>query len=259
MVEGLWTPHTSSVDFCEKNYGSMYEVVELHNTWSSLAGISLFGLIGLWKGNPTGDLRYALGYFILVLIGLGSAGLHGTLHWVFQSSDELPMIYLVTLMNFMAVEVDSPRNNPAYPRLPLILSIIMVVNTFVYYTFQHLYFVFITTYTCLSTYHFYLAYITMFKNNKGGKVCRSLFLWSQGSYLGGFLFWLVDMLLCDYSNLGKGMTFHVIWHFGAGFGGYLIIVTYEICRARALNIKCELAFLFGLIPYVKRLEDVKRD
>lgn len=252
----------------------MYEVVELHNTWSSLAGISLFGLIGLWKGNPTGDLRYALGYFILVLIGLGSAGLHGTLHWVFQSSDgkkntlicidmflkspieftpsssfiELPMIYLVTLMNFMAVEVDSPRNNPAYPRLPLILSIIMVVNTFVYYTFQHLYFVFITTYTCLSTYHFYLAYITMFKNNKGGKVCRSLFLWSQGSYLGGFLFWLVDMLLCDYSNLGKGMTFHVIWHFGAGFGGYLIIVTYEICRARALNIKCELAFLFGLIP-----------
>jgi hypothetical protein len=65
----------------------LYEVVELHNTWSSLAGLSLFGLVGIWKGNPTRELRYALGYLILFLIGLGSAGLHGTLHWIFQSSD----------------------------------------------------------------------------------------------------------------------------------------------------------------------------
>ena len=38
-------------------------------------------------GNPTKEMRYTLGYFILFIIGVGSAGLHGTLHWVFQSSD----------------------------------------------------------------------------------------------------------------------------------------------------------------------------
>lgn len=62
-------------------------MVEFHNTWSSLAGISLFGVIGLWKGNPTKEIRYTLGYIVLLMIGVGSAGLHGTLHWIFQSSD----------------------------------------------------------------------------------------------------------------------------------------------------------------------------
>jgi hypothetical protein len=71
----------------EANYAHLNSIVELHNTWSSIAGISLFGLIGLWKGNPTREIRYSLGYIILFLIGLGSAGLHGTLHWIFQSSD----------------------------------------------------------------------------------------------------------------------------------------------------------------------------
>jgi hypothetical protein len=172
---------------------------------------------------------------------------------------ELPMVYLVTILNFIAVEVDSPHGNPAHPRLPLILSIAMVANTIIYYTFQHVYFVFITTYGIISTYHFYLAYITMFKNNLGGKVSRRLFILSQGSYIVGFMFWLVDMLLCDSSVLGKGMTFHVIWHFGAGFGAYLSIVSYEVCRVRTLNVKYKLAYLIGFIPYVKRLEDVKCD
>lgn len=71
----------------ETNYGQSNNVVEFHNTWSSLAGISLFGVIGLWKGNPTKEIRYTLGYIVLLMIGVGSAGLHGTLHWIFQSSD----------------------------------------------------------------------------------------------------------------------------------------------------------------------------
>ena len=168
------------------------------------------------------------------------------------------MIYLVTLMNFMAVEVDSLHGKSKYPLLPLILNILMVVNTLIYYTFQHLYLVFIATYTFASTYHAYLMYTTVFKKNKGGVTSRKLCIVSQASYLGGFLFWLVDMLHCDYSVLGKGMTFHVLWHFGAGFGGYLGLVSLENCRAVALNMKCEIAYVLGIVPYVKRLDE-KRD
>jgi hypothetical protein len=82
----------------EKNYEHFYEVVEPHNFWSSIAGISLFGLIGLWKGNSTKEWRYFLGYFILFLIGVGSAGLHGTMHWVFQSSDGKIVIVLQMML-----------------------------------------------------------------------------------------------------------------------------------------------------------------
>lgn len=49
------------------------------------------------------------------------------------------------------------------------------------------------------------------------------------------------------------MTFHVIWHFGAGFGAYLGIVSLENCRCVALGIPCELGYVFGLIPFLKKL------
>lgn len=257
--DGYWLPHTSSIDFCEENYAHLKSVVELHNTWSSLAGISFFGLVGLWKGNPTKEYRYSLGYLILFLIGVGSAGLHGTLHWVFQSSDELPMIYLVTLMNFMAVEFDSPLGNPKYPKLTVILTILMLVNTLIYYIFQHLYLVFIATYTSISSYHLYLVYSLVHQRNKGGALSKKLSRWSVMSYLGSFVLWLVDMFHCEFSKLGKGMTFHIIWHFGAGLGAYLGIVALENCRCVALGIPCELNYLWGLIPFLKRVNGSKTE
>ena len=91
----FWEPHTSSIDFCETNYLHSPYIVEPHNVVSSLWGLSAIGFIGIYFGNPTNELRFKIAYGILLLIGLGSAALHGTLHWIFQSSDELPMIYLV--------------------------------------------------------------------------------------------------------------------------------------------------------------------
>jgi dihydroceramidase len=85
-----WEPHTSSIDFCEENYLHSNYIVEIHNVWSSLLGISLFGIIGLiYHPNLNHEKRNLLAYWILVLIGIGSAGLHGSLHWIFQSSDEV--------------------------------------------------------------------------------------------------------------------------------------------------------------------------
>jgi len=243
----------------------MNGVVEFHNTWSSVLGLALFGLIGLVKGNPTKEVRYTLGYFVLMMIGLGSAGLHGTLHWVFQSSDELPMIYLVTQMNFMAVEFDSPRGKPKYPRLPLMLTILMIINTLVYYKFQHLYLVFIGTYTVASTYHTYLVYKLVYSTNSGGQVSRKLCQLSQISYLGiGLPFWLLDMFHCDwflshFAGYSMGMTFHVIWHFAAGYGAYLGLVSLENCRVMALGLPCRMEYLFGVIPYIALVEDSKDD
>jgi Alkaline phytoceramidase (aPHC). len=174
---------------------------------------------------------------------------------------ELPMIYLVTLMNFMAVEFASPQGKPKYPKLPLILLILVLVNTLIYYKFQHLYLVFIATYTAITSYHLYLVYSLIYKNNAGGHISKKLSRWSVISYLGSFVLWLVDMFYCEFSSLlGIGMTFHVIWHFGAGFGAYLGIVSLENCRCVALDIPCELDFmLFGCIPFLKRVDDSSKD
>ena len=165
------------------------------------------------------------------------------------------MIYLVTLMNFITIEVDSPHGKPKYPFLPLILNILMVANTLIYFTYQHLYLVFIATNTFVTVFETYLLYTAVFINNKGGVTSRNLCKAFQVSYFGGFLFWLVDMFQCDSSVLGKGMTFHVLWHFGAGFGGYLGLVALENCRVVALDMKSEIAYVLGFVPYVKLLDE----
>ncbi|OEU10819.1 aPHC-domain-containing protein [Fragilariopsis cylindrus CCMP1102] len=103
--DGYWEPHTSSIDFCETNYLHSSYIAEPHNLFSSLWGLSLLGLIGIYYGNPTGEIRFKIAYGILILIGIGSAALHGTLNWVFQSADELPMIYLVISALYCLIEL----------------------------------------------------------------------------------------------------------------------------------------------------------
>ena len=222
-------------------------------------GISVFGLIGLIWGNPTKEMRHTLGYLILTLIGLGSVGLHGSLHWIFQSSDELPMIYLVTLANYMCVEVDSKVGEPKYPQLPTFLNILMVINTFIYYTFQHIYAVFIATYAVSSILNtFLLVYVVHWKNT-GGKMGKKIF---KGTVIGyliiAFPIWLVDMHCCDWvlTNVADnmhGLTLHVVWHLCAGYGAYCVLVTLEYCRMIALKIPCTCDFWLGFIPITRRL------
>ncbi len=249
---GLWEPHSSSIDFCELNYEHTNSIVEFHNTWSSLAGISLFGLIGLVWGNPSGELRHSIAYAILLLIGVGSAGLHGTLHWIFQSSDELPMVYLMTLLNYLCVEYDSRELK--YPRLPSFLVVLMVLNTFIYYAFQHLFVVFFLTYGSAVLINCYLVCDIMYKKNSGGMIGRKISNLGIMSYMViGFPLWVLDMTYCDWlmNHLywqSLGMTLHIIWHFTAGFTGYCIIVGMEYCRMVALGLPCECKFWFGIIP-----------
>ena len=91
MESGFWTPHSSSVDFCEPNYVLSNYIAEPFNSISSLF-IFYLGCIGLRYSNPTHEARFSCMYIILMLIGLGSTALHCTLSWLPQSSDEVKCI-----------------------------------------------------------------------------------------------------------------------------------------------------------------------
>jgi hypothetical protein len=180
-----------------------------------------------------------------------------SIYFSFHLWKELPMIYLVVLMNFMIVEQGSPNGNPKYPRLPAFLSALVAVNTMVYYTFQQFYLVFLGTYLFLLLHEIYLVYTLVFMKGIGGRITRNMNFSSLFIYLGASVFWMVDMFYCDISSLGYGMTFHVIWHFGAGFGAYLGIVSMENCRCVALRKSCELRYISGFIPYMKLVQAPK--
>jgi len=287
-MTGYWEPHTSSIDFCESNYLHTHYVAEIHNMWSSIVGISLFGVLGLMCGNPSKELRFSIAYFILVLIGVGSACLHATLHWVYQSSDELPMVYLITTYIYIFLELESPpkpkrinnrghdedddddgsgsggvhkklSTSSRYPNLSLHLSLLMVVNTIIYYKFQNLYWVFLltfglglTSYVTMVGRMFYKG-STMTKNHISKKVIA---LSVVSYFFVGSPSWIIDMLHCDSSSLSSsshydhGLTWHIIWHFAAGFGAYCTIVYLESFRMQSLAKDFSARYILGFIPII---------
>lgn len=258
---GYWEPHTSSIDFCETNYLFTTYVAEPHNCWSSIVGISLFGALGLLYGNPSRELRFSIAYAILVLIGIGSACLHATLHWVYQSSDELPMMYLIATYLYIFIELEA--RSLRYPNLPLYLVLLMAGNTLIYFTFQSLYWVFLLTFiTGLSSYTFMIGKMVyegkeMTKNSHSRKL---IMLSVITFFFVGTPVWVIDMLHCHPSWL-YGLTWHIVWHFTAGFGAYCTIVYLESFRMQSLGRDFSLRYIFGFIPVIEpnNLADYKSE
>jgi hypothetical protein len=73
-------PHSSSIDFVSQLLTFCIRR-EPHNVWSSVLGITMMGVLGLWQSTrltgPISDRRVKVAFAVLVLTGLGSAGLHG--------------------------------------------------------------------------------------------------------------------------------------------------------------------------------------
>jgi len=280
---GYWEPHSSSIDFCETNYLLSYHVAEPHNVLSSLWGLSLLGIIGIYWGNPTGELRFKIAYAILVFIGIGSAALHGTLHWCFQSSDELPMIYLVISALYCCLENDTaPYEKSKYPWLPYIFVLLGIINTLVYFRFQQIYIVFLLTFACMtvatSILHIKIALrqrrvmlapsASAARNGIGklagihrnnARLALRFYTWHYLVYVGiATPVWILDQMWCSkllpfYNQLPsalRGCTLHVIWHATAGFGAHTILQFLVACRMSVLGLPCRVRWILGIIPVV---------
>mmetsp|Transcript_39043 Transcript_39043/g.82112 ORF Transcript_39043/g.82112 Transcript_39043/m.82112 type:complete len:305 (-) Transcript_39043:463-1377(-) len=273
ISSGYWEPHTSSIDFCETNYLLSNKVVEPHNVWSSLLGLSLFGLIGILYGNPTRERRFIMINSILILIGLGSTCLHATLHWYFQSTDELPMLYLAIGALYIILEIDSPptgKGEMRFPHLAKYLLLLGCINTAVYYRFQHLYIIFLATFVVMliavASQHIQIAWRLHQENKDETKKIGNNCSIALRLYIWHYIFllvvavpvWVLDQFHCEhllplYNNLPypfKGMTFHVVWHVCAGLGAYLVIQFLAATRANSLGLMVDTRYVLGVIPVV---------
>ncbi|KAL3803947.1 hypothetical protein ACHAW5_001724 [Stephanodiscus triporus] len=272
---GLWKPHTASIDFCESNYLLSDLVVEPHNVWSSLFAFTLLGAVGIIYGNPTREWRTFLVYVILLIIGLGSACLHATLHWCFQSFDELPMLYLVICSLYSVLEVDSPKGERIYPHLPAYLILLSCASTAIYYAFQQMYAVFLVTFFSMTVIIFGLhiqiarrlyhevrgkkqEQVDRSKNRTKEIALRFYALHHIVYTLIASPIWAIDQFHCGYllpiyNNLPfplTGMTLHVAWHICAGFGCHFFIQFLSACRADTLGMVCDTRRVFGVLPVV---------
>jgi hypothetical protein len=135
------------------------------------------------------------------------------------------------------------------------LTAITVAQTVIYYAFQDLYWVFLTAYISLAAMVAYLGYLLAYspRSHKVVKVC-----WHYGVVMYILIagpLWLLDMNLCHHLlplyDLTGGMTLHIIWHMGAGFGTYMLILSLEALRVqRCLGQTPEIQWAFGCCPVI---------
>lgn len=103
---------TSSINFCEDDFVDSNWIAEPANTASSLASycpLALWGLFGLpskeWSTRVSGHKRFAVAYGTLLAIGIGSTLLHALLTAWGQGGDELPMLWFVACLSYMALDL----------------------------------------------------------------------------------------------------------------------------------------------------------
>jgi dihydroceramidase len=103
---------SSSINFCEADFTDSKYMAEPANAMSSLVTFCPLALLGLF--GPTANQwsvmknksnrRFLLAYISLFLIGAGSFWLHAVLTAEAQAGDELPMLWYVAIMGFIAMD-----------------------------------------------------------------------------------------------------------------------------------------------------------
>lgn len=237
---GYWEPHSSSVDFCEANYLHGKIVAEPHNAWSSLVFVA-FGVVGALHRPGCQERMFLLPHLVLISIGLGSAAFHSTLHWFWQSTDEVPMLWLNMshLYILVVIHIESgilganQNKNALMQWTALVFWLITICYTFFYYSYRAFYAVFLVTFSITTTaIILWTAYMVFVRNDrKLDNLQLQLWKCAFTSFVAfGFVPWVIDMNLCGrldtyYNSLPgffKGWTLHILWHISSGYGAHLL-------------------------------------
>jgi hypothetical protein len=96
-------------------------------------------------------------------------------------------------------------------------------------------------------------------NEKHAVIRKWLWIRAVNTYIfAGSIAWMLDMHLCDYMSsyirFMGGMTFHVIWHFGAAYGTYLMILLIVAIRCQSLG-KVPMVVMTRFGPIIKISKD----
>lgn len=241
---GFWEPHTSSVDFCEPDYLVSHYIAETHNVWSSLI-ISLLGIIGIIFCNPSGELRVYAMFSLLTIVGFGSAALHGTLHWLFQSADEVPMLWGNIAFLFNLYNMDSKQGESTAVSA-LFITAVGAVQTYIYFEMRHLYWIFLLQYISFVAIVVLWTAYKVFTSEKNEYPIR-YFLLTRAVFsfvVIATMLWVYEMNNCDtllpYFTAFFGLSFHILWHIGAGLGTYLHILLLVVFRYQSQGYNCQL-------------------
>ena len=240
---GFWGPPTSSVDWCEANYAFTPYVAELFNTLSSVAMIAV-GAVGIALHRRVLERRFLFAFALVCLVGLGSVAFHATLRFELQLLDELPMVYLVTLIVYILLE-DRPR--PRFgPWLPAVLiGYVVLITALASLTRGKVEFwVFQLSFGSLELYS--LGRVYWLQRRLSDPRARRCFRLGIGAYLVAIALWFVDLRACGFVSRTlpaygiPNPQLHAVWHVLVSVGFYLLLLVIAADRMEKLGRKAQL-------------------
>ncbi len=227
LTAGFWGPPTSSVDWCEANYRVTPYVAEFWNTLSSLAMV-VAGVAGLLLNRTKLPARYLAAFGLLALVGLGSIAFHATLRFELQMLDELPMLYLVTLIVYLLVERGpTPRFGAWFPwglaGYDVFLTVLCSVSRgrVEFWVFQ-------LSFGSLELWSLWRVFLLYRTTADPGQ--RRLFRAGMGAYLAGIAVWFADLRFCPQLSVWlpqhgiPNPQLHAWWHVLVACGFYALLL-----------------------------------
>ncbi|KAJ3331064.1 Alkaline ceramidase 3 [Kappamyces sp. JEL0680] len=233
---GYWGPPTSTLDWCEPNYVTLYYVAEFWNTISNIPFIvaSVVGVCNcIALGAEVRDyVNMAIGVF---LIGVGSLAFHATLLYESQLLDELPMLYGACALVYSFFLLDNVFQTRQEKRKRIALSVFLLAYSAavtIYYELSRQPLVFQVAYGLLA------ATLILSPQWRLGRLIRSFtpeqksqiwtaYYWAIGNYLFGFLLWQFENHYCDTLRSWRAavpaavqplLQFHSVWHITTQIG-----------------------------------------
>ena len=186
-----WGKPDASVSFCEKKYEVTNYIAEYYNTMSAFSYI-IVGLIFYFT-----KLRYISN--ILLIMGIGTMTLHGTLRYYGQWMDEISMLVLsFYIIKFLRLDLFKKKTQ----------NTLLYVSVLGYFIFQGFFIYFLGLFTCFQIYIYYLAQLKRNKNN----MLENFFIKCYTISLSiALICWILDQIACDWVG---PYQFHAIWHVG---------------------------------------------
>ena len=187
----FWGSPDVSVSFCEDKYVVSNYIAEYYNTMSALSYV-IVGLL-FYKTRLKNLSK------IIILLGLGTALLHGTLRFYGQWLDEISMLilsfYIIKEVRLIRL---NKQTNDLY-LFPLIFN---------YFLFSHYFCYFFIVFVSLQIYTYKIA-------QKDYKKCSKREYCLIKAYSIILLFstfcWFLDQVFCDYVRV---FQLHAVWHAG---------------------------------------------
>ena len=197
MDIGYWGKQDASIYFCEEKYEYSYWIAEYYNTMSSISYI-LVGMLFI-----TSKIRNLA--ISLILVGLGSMFLHGSLRYYGQWCDEGAMLVL----SFEGIKYFKPHMNYLY----------LLLLLFIYILFHNYSLIFLSLFAGLQVYLVVLGYSNISINNE-----RELLVFKGYICLFGLalVFWAIDQFLCV--DIGDPVYAHSLWHVFSALGCFFAFI-----------------------------------